>query len=445
MNQRCLNPLFKCNMVIVLFFFNFAIQLKGIPLNTAKYTTAILLIYHVLFYRLRFSVFSRSYLNTVIGYAIFLIIGALLSFIFMLAHYSFDMLLPYAFLLNLFENIFGVVLILDLIKRKGGTYEDVLEMVVQIITIQSVIVLTSLMIQPVREFFWMINKNEPVLRDIYRRYLGFRGVGFSSAVTFDLSVFMSIGMITCTYLFFWGSKKNYHLLILMLLNFIGLLVSGRTGFIGIFIVTVLFFVSIGGKFTKLLNLITIRYIIIIIVIILTSFKYIASSEQYYQLFQTINKFAFEAVINYFEQGEITTSSTDVLEQMWFMPEEKTMLWGDGYWVNPFVPNSYYSGTDVGYLRHILYYGLFPTIFMVFCWIIFGILAGVKYCQMGNYPLAITMWLLVFYYLLVQCKGDFILGSGMNMKFFYILFMLPLFFDISISASLSKIKRRLISQ
>lgn len=445
MNQSCLNPFFKWNMVVVLFFFHFAVQIKGIPLNTAKYAIVILLIYHALFYRFSFGIISRSYMCTVIAYAIFLIIGALISLIFMLAHYSVDLLLPYTFLLNLFESFLGVALILDLIKRKGGTYEDVLEMLVQIITIQSIIVLTSLMVQPVREFFWTINKREDIFRDIYRRYFGFRGVGFSSAVTFDLSVFMSLGMIICTYLFFWEKKKNYHLLLFIVINLLGLIVSGRTGFFGLLIVAVLLLMSIGRKINKLLNPNTIGYVTAIIVIIFVLFKYIASSEQYNQLFQTINEFAFEAVINYFEQGEITTSSTDVLKQMSFTPDEKTLLWGDGYWVYPFEQNKYYCNTDVGYLRHILYYGLFPTIFMVFAWILFGILAGMKYYRMGNFPFAVLMWLLILYYLLVQYKGDFILGSGMNMKLYYILFMLPLFFNVSLLNSFAKNKKRVFSQ
>ncbi len=79
------------------------------------------------------------------------------------------------------------------------------------------------------------------------------------------------------------------------------------------------------------------------------------------------RFAFEGIFNYFERGELSTSSTDRLKTMYVFPETvKTWLVGDGYFSDPRftdpyftgkIVGGYYMGTDVGYLRFIFYFGL----------------------------------------------------------------------------------------
>ena len=68
-------------------------------------------------------------------------------------------------------------------------------------------------------------------------------------------------------------------------------------------------------------------------------------------------FAFEGPINWIETGEWRTDSTDVLRNMWVLPESiKTWIIGDGYFMSPTKPG-FYMGTDIGYLRFIFYCGL----------------------------------------------------------------------------------------
>ena len=71
--------------------------------------------------------------------------------------------------------------------------------------------------------------------------------------------------------------------------------------------------------------------------------------------------------NFFENGSIGTSSSEVLQTMYFQVSEKTFFLGDGYWINP-NGFGYYMGTDAGYMRHILYYGLFPSLFLYLLYI-----------------------------------------------------------------------------
>ena len=73
-----------------------------------------------------------------------------------------------------------------------------------------------------------------------------------------------------------------------------------------------------------------------------------TSEYFYTQFH----FAFEGFFNFFEKGEFTTGSTQVLQTMWRWPEDtKSWIIGTGLY------GSYKYGTDIGYCRLILYSGL----------------------------------------------------------------------------------------
>ena len=63
-------------------------------------------------------------------------------------------------------------------------------------------------------------------------------------------------------------------------------------------------------------------------------------------------FAFEGFFNFFQKGEFTTSSTEVLQTMWRWPEDdKTWIIGSGRY------GGFIYSTDIGYCRLILYSGL----------------------------------------------------------------------------------------
>lgn len=76
---------------------------------------------------------------------------------------------------------------------------------------------------------------------------------------------------------------------------------------------------------------------------------------------TLIEFAFEFFLNFRESGELKTSSTDRLLEMYAFPDNlKTWLIGDGLWWER-IGWIYYMHTDVGYLRMIYYFGIFGLI------------------------------------------------------------------------------------
>lgn len=67
---------------------------------------------------------------------------------------------------------------------------------------------------------------------------------------------------------------------------------------------------------------------------------------------------FEGFFNYLDTGQFVTKSTNQLSTMYVHPSMQTFLYGDGYYT---VLGSYYMQTDVGYLRPLLFWGIFGEI------------------------------------------------------------------------------------
>ncbi|SIO19876.1 hypothetical protein SAMN05878443_1895 [Carnobacterium alterfunditum] len=77
------------------------------------------------------------------------------------------------------------------------------------------------------------------------------------------------------------------------------------------------------------------------------------------------EWAFELIINFVQTGKFSSTSTDILfEKMYFVPSLKEFFVGEGWFTDP-ISGSYFGGTDVGFLRSILFFGIFPTLINYF--------------------------------------------------------------------------------
>src|SRR5690606_31294028 len=73
-------------------------------------------------------------------------------------------------------------------------------------------------------------------------------------------------------------------------------------------------------------------------------------------------YALEMIYNFLQSGKLSTVSTDKLSKMYFSVPYDTLLFGDGHWNDP-DGVGYYMQTDAGYMRHVLYFGLFPSMIL----------------------------------------------------------------------------------
>lgn len=117
--------------------------------------------------------------------------------------------------------------------------------------------------------------------------------------------------------------------------------------------------------------------------------------------------AFEPFVNYLEGNEFSSSSSNHLKTMYFMPEFQTFLFGDGLYEDP-ITHLYYMQTDVGFIRPILFWGIIPTIlaYIVGLATIWGICPNSRQGNFRCYDnigiLRVMLCCLMFFY---EIKGE----------------------------------------
>ena len=129
--------------------------------------------------------------------------------------------------------------------------------------------------------------------------------------------------------------------------------------------------------------------------------------------EDICNFAFELFIKYQNNGEVSSSSTDQLIDMYsILPSSlKTWIIGDGLWNDP-KSSHYYMSTDIGYMRLIFYFGIIGlSMFMLFQYY------SIKYAIKKNKNRRLPLFLLFLICIILNFKGitDIIAYSSL---FFY---------------------------
>lgn len=137
----------------------------------------------------------------------------------------------------------------------------------------------------------------------------------------------------------------------ILISIVGAAMYGRIGLLVSFPIVIIMLVYIALKFGKYKPLIV--SIVFIVVLILLFIVFADSLRQ----IDSIN-WMFEWAFNFLDTGTFSTQSSTRLSEMYIHPTLTTFLYGDGYYT---VMGSYYMSTDVGYLRPLLFWGIFGEI------------------------------------------------------------------------------------
>lgn len=120
----------------------------------------------------------------------------------------------------------------------------------------------------------------------------------------------------------------------------------------------LIFLIMKADWTKF-NAFSTQPLNVLLISLLLCFPFLLIFNQFFPQTKDLYEFAFEGFMNFSETGKWSTSSTNILLEMWSIwPDNlKTWLIGDGLLLNPNDPTLYYMGTDVGYIRFIFFCGL----------------------------------------------------------------------------------------
>lgn len=400
--------------VVFLFLFIFGPSVDFLPVTTARLVWGVMFLYVAvkLFSRLKDRYVVPNSLSIVI---FILLLLSIISLSFNIIHGTNDYTLRNAYLGILVESLFGSLLFYY-IFLKGKDFFYFIKLIASVAFMQSLIIIIMLLDSSFREFIFNISIGTQ--ESLFDRYGGFRGLGFAHSVTYDLAIFLSIALIFINYYVVSCNMKISVLawVVVYAVIVIATLLTGRSGWLGILFSLFIIIFSIK-KYSS------IKYIFSLSVFV-SFFSFVLFSVFYQDpVFQRVYGYAFEMFINLFYSGALSTGSSDVLlKQMYFFPSDSTFWFGDGYWVNPF-GDGYYMHTDAGFMRHILFYGIFPSI------ILYGLYAFV-FVKIFSIKLnRIFFYFIIFIFLIFiagQFKGNFLIGSAMNVKLLFLLFVFAIY-------------------
>jgi len=335
-----------------LFFLYFSITPSFINLNIAyifNITFGILLalLYPNIFFRL---IKSKTFFYPLLFLSFFLIISILWPIAHGTNDYSFV-----AFSIGLINSYIGSAILVTIFLRKAPVL-DFAEMFFYIFLLQSIFIILMLLVPSIREFIFNYFTSG---RDLFERS-GFRGLGVAGAVAYSLSMALAFGMLFSVYIYFSDRSRFIHFLGFCTMGF-SLLLVARSGFIVFpFILFLIAFSIFRTRFRlsayAINKLIIFIFYFIFFILLLFAYLYYSSSN----LAVFIMRFSFELFINFIDHGDLKTSSTDVMMTMYFIPSQETLIYGDAKYLSG---EGYYKGVDIGYLRHILYFGLIPPLLL----------------------------------------------------------------------------------
>jgi hypothetical protein len=200
-----------------------------------------------------------------------------------------------------------------------------------------------------------------------------------------------------------------------------MLFSGRTGWLGVAIASSLY-LYLNNLY---LYLLTIRgfifKIIPISVLFAATYSYFLGPETIRVITERLIPFAFEIFINLFERGELTASSLEATQEMYFPVSESTFWFGDGRWSSlPGKSYGYYMHTDAGYMRQMLFYGVVMSVLFYSVYLVMLAHDYLYHAKAEVKGLNLVLGVLVAYFFVVHWKGAFLDGSNMNTKIVFVI-------------------------
>lgn len=302
--------------------------------------------------------------------------------------------------------IFSAYLVILLIftVHKKPTFNTLLLYIVAAIALQSVIAFGMNTNESIHDFFFSLQMQAEYTEDIMEEGGSQRIMGYGIAF-FGAGAISGIGLIAISYLLMRLNLRTKEFILLTLLYviifYIGLFMA-RTTIIGMAIglaVIAVLYIWDNKSYRKQAKTFFISSIF------LMAGGY--TLAMFY--FPAFSDWAFELFINFIETGELKTSSSSGLKEMFILPEDAfTLIFGTG--------RMDFHGTDVGYSRQLFWTGVPGTIIYFGFQFFIARLSFTKDWTVNIFPLAIFV-----YSLALNIKGWIDLNLILYLCFFYFMF------------------------
>ena len=239
---------------------------------------------------------------------------------------------------------------------------------------------------------YISNDNLFLLRiEKYGTRIGFAGFsGYNSSL--KCAVANCFAIIIMIERLFKKKKIGFGLILSYLLTFLGGFFYSRTSIIALFIMLVIS-ILFSFKSKNIYKIFILSIAMVFFAVILQNVISTADSNDSL-------RWIFEPILNFKREGHFTSSSSNhLLNDMLFSISRDTFIFGDGRYMGP---SGYYMKTDLGFMRLLLYFGIFGLLLTYL--IDFLIMRRIKSCfpkRIGR--LVIRLLLIIF--AIFEFKGE----------------------------------------
>jgi len=352
--------LFKV-IIVFLIIFNFRLPMVYDSVVVAIIVTALYYLFGGQSISLTY--FSRRYVVTILIATFLLLI--LIVFITVM-HQVYWFLMAKRVVLVFFMLSALIFALPILIEDESTAFRDAVLVICSAFAIQGFIHTLGFLIAPVGD--WLFNfqteRIKEMMLDPSRNIDRFRAYSLTGSPFFELPAAYGVACI----LFFrlqLGKDKGFltgwRSYVIMFFLVMGIMLSGRTGFVGFFIGLFLYIFFTWRDSVIFKNIWKIFGVFILLVIL---FYAGLTSKQRESFIDDLFPFAFEAYYNWRDTGKFDTGSSDALvEGHYFTIPSETLLWGEG---GDSGAVSGFGHTDAGYMNNLIFGGMFYLVFLIIC-------------------------------------------------------------------------------
>lgn len=388
----------KIMLCVLTFLYIFGLKLFG-PIDSTMLVGFILTF--LLLVRPNYRWAFVEYIKKIRNYKIVFVIGLLVMWT--LAVIFIDQTHDYSYLITVFHLLFVIFVGVELATyfKYKGCADKIVNTIIVCFLIQTALQWIFLFLPDFSRSFNFLRNSGGKLELLQEHYDGRRGLALSGAGFFSLS--SSYGMALLLYCSKYNSLFSKRTVLRTMLFFFlltGTFFAGRTGFIALLFIPFLFFKTIS-KINKREVLKVFITLLTCSICVFALFSLGGSNERISRLYD----YSFELGTNWFDNGELGSTSTDSLLSMYDVEISfKTFMIGDARYnmIDEYGNKSYYKGVDPGYLRKIFYFGIIGVILSFALQIaIYG----------GSFKKNKLFIILFIYMMVLEAKGEII---GLNL-------------------------------
>jgi len=351
--------LFKVGLVFLIVF-NFLVPV----IHYSCALAVIIAFFYYMFFKksLPFTYFYNRYCFTILAATLLIVIIELL---YITLHGNLGTGFYERYLVQGWMMLCLVFVLPVLIENEETTYNEALAVICGAFALQGLIHTMS---------FLMPNSVGSFILRIQGRYITgqelnyFRAYSLTGAPFFDLPSAYGVACIAFFRLQLipgQNSLRGWKAFIVMFFILAGILLSGRTGFVGLGLGLLLYLVFKWNDLSQMWRnsvKITGGFLCLLVV-----FYGALTPIQQRKITDNVFPFAFEAYYSWRDTGKFTTGSTESIETVHYYPlETSTILWGDGG-----IRFEKYTSTDAGYMNHLIIGGVFYLLILIlYQWLYF---------------------------------------------------------------------------